>query len=250
VQLTADAFEFALPQTYPFAVTAVSQNDGRIHNAANASVTFTSYEAVQVGWQPAAQTVTDTLQAGFLLVITNTGNVDTTYQFSLNMPGLTGGLPTDALPLSAHQVVALSLIVEAGGAGTYAIEGTAVSASGGASDSATATLIVIDSTPNQPPQVDAGPDASVRVGELAQFNGAFTDPDEGDTHTIAWDFGDGGAASGTLTPTHAYGAAGVYTVTLTVTDSANNVGTDTAVITVTEEATSGLTIYLPVILKP
>ena len=85
---------------------------------------------------------------------------------------------------------------------------------------------------NVPPVVDAGPDQTANVGQPVDFNGAFTDPGTADTHTIAWDFGDGGIAMGTLTPTHSYSAAGVYTVTLTVTDDDGGVGQDTLTVTV------------------
>ncbi|MCP3923300.1 MAG: PKD domain-containing protein, partial [Desulfobacterales bacterium] len=112
---------------------------------------------------------------------------------------------------------------------TYADDGPP--ANGGAY---TATLTVTDddggvggdtllvSVGNVAPTVDAGPDQASDEGDELVFAGSFTDPGVLDTHTIEWDFGDGGTASGTLTPTHAYGDDDVYTVTLSVSD-----GTDT-----------------------
>jgi uncharacterized membrane protein len=79
VQLTAGPVPFALPQTYPFAVTARSQGDPQVWNADTAEVTFTGFEGVAVGLLPASVTVTDTLEAAYLAVVTNTGNVDTSY---------------------------------------------------------------------------------------------------------------------------------------------------------------------------
>jgi hypothetical protein len=146
VQLSADAFEFALPTTYEFAVVATSQNDDRIQNEDTAEITFTEYEAAEVAWRPDSQTVTDTLSATFLLVITNTGNVNTTYQFSLDMPGLTGQLPLDELGIPAHMAAAVPVTLEASRGGTYTIVGTATSAVG-TTASATATLIVEGGTP-------------------------------------------------------------------------------------------------------
>jgi PKD repeat protein len=85
---------------------------------------------------------------------------------------------------------------------------------------------------NVAPAVNAGPDESVDEGQALSFSGSFTDPGVLDTHTIAWDFGDGTGAGGTLTPVHTYAEDGTYTVTLTVTDDEGGVGSDTLVVTV------------------
>jgi PKD repeat protein len=84
--------------------------------------------------------------------------------------------------------------------------------------------------------VEAGLDQTVDEGEEAVFDGSFTDPGVLDTHTIAWDFGDGATASGTLTPTHVYADNSVYTVTLTVADDNGGVGSDTLLVTVNNVA--------------
>jgi PKD repeat protein len=86
---------------------------------------------------------------------------------------------------------------------------------------------------NVAPTVNAGPDQTVHVDSDVSFSGSFTDPGVDDTHTKEWDFGDGGTATGTLTPIHVYDNVGVYTVTLTVTDDDGGVGKDTTTITVT-----------------
>ena len=99
-------------------------------------------------------------------------------------------------------------------------------------DTATASITVN----NVAPSVNAGNDQTVNEGDTVSFSGSFTDTGWLDTHTIEWDFGDGGTASGTLTPTHAYGDDGVYTVTLTVTDDDVGVGTDTLTVTVNNVA--------------
>ena len=71
---------------------------------------------------------------------------------------------------------------------------------------------------NVAPMVLAGGGGSANEGESVSFNGNFSDPGEGDTHTIEWNFGDGNAVTGTLNTSHIYSAAGTYTATLTVTD--------------------------------
>jgi PKD repeat protein len=66
---------------------------------------------------------------------------------------------------------------------------------------------------------------------MVQFNGSASDPDGDTPLTIAWTFGDGEDATGSLTPTHSYDAAGVFTATLIVTDSRGAVGADSLRVT-------------------
>jgi PKD repeat protein len=92
----------------------------------------------------------------------------------------------------------------------------------------------------------AGASAAVR-NQTINFTGSFTDPDEGDAHTISWDFGDGNTlADGGLNVSHAYAATGSYTVTMTVTDSANASTTAQFIVNITATATSqdGQTLYV------
>jgi PKD repeat protein len=50
---------------------------------------------------------------------------------------------------------------------------------------------------------------------------SFDDPDQGDTHTFTWDWGDGSALEvGAQSAVHAYATPGVYTITVTVADAA------------------------------
>ena len=70
---------------------------------------------------------------------------------------------------------------------------------------------------NDEPVADAGPDMSVLVNQLVEFDGSGSyDPDD-DIVSYEWDFGDDTGGSGE-TPNHSYSAIGTYTVTLTVTD--------------------------------
>jgi PKD repeat protein len=234
VQLTADDLDFMLPATYQFSVSAESQNNALIKNAAIAEVTFESYEDVLVSWQPVSQTITDTLSASYIMVLTNTGNVDTTYDLGLNLPvGLTGQLATTELPLPAHVEAAVVVSVQADGPGTYVFGGTADSTTSGATDSSNGTLEVIFT--NLPPTADAGGDETADEGEIISFNGTANDP-ESQPLEILWDFGDGSTASGTLTPTHAYDDDGLFTVTLVVTDTSGLSDSDTLQVTVSNVA--------------
>ncbi|MEZ5559640.1 MAG: PKD domain-containing protein [Pseudomonadales bacterium] len=101
-------------------------------------------------------------------------------------------------------------------------------------DATSATTVTVL---NVAPSVNAGPDTSVPEGSTVNFTGSFTDPGTADTHTYAWDFGDGSAlVTDTLTPSHNYPDNGSYTVTLTVTDDDGGVGSDTLTVNVTDLA--------------
>ncbi|MBN1876726.1 MAG: PKD domain-containing protein [Anaerolineae bacterium] len=82
------------------------------------------------------------------------------------------------------------------------------------------------------PLAYAGPDRSTDEVTSVSFPGVITTTDTPTGHTLAWDFGDGTTASGTLTPTHIYGDNGTYTVTLTVTDTMGLSAADGAVVAV------------------
>jgi PKD repeat protein len=87
-------------------------------------------------------------------------------------------------------------------------------------DSDGATAIASDSVHvSAPPTADFTiSDPVPEIGQTVNFSASVTDPDAGDTHTFAWDFGDGTNGTG-RTPSHAYSSRGAKTVRLTVTDS-------------------------------
>ena len=111
--------------------------------------------------------------------------------------------------------------------GTYTVTLTVVDDDGGVG-SDTLTVTVND----LPIDVDAGADQTGNEGDTLSFSGGFTDPSSAGPYTYAWDFGDGGTASGTLTPAHTYVEDGVYTVTLTVTNANAETSSDTLLATI------------------
>ncbi|MBE7528380.1 MAG: PKD domain-containing protein [Ardenticatenaceae bacterium] len=186
--------------------------------------------------------MTGTLSTGLAFVISNTGNVLTEYQLDFAGAGLTAvtDLPTIVIPAGGTAVILVGITADS--AGNYALTGSAT-AVGGASNSATANLTFLFDGENQPPEVNAGPDKLANIGQLLPFNGSAADPDGDAIVSIAWDFGDGHTANGTLTPTHTYIAAGIYTVTLTATDSRGGVGVANLQVDVKSR------LYLPVIIR-
>ncbi|MFO7537130.1 MAG: PKD domain-containing protein, partial [Chloroflexota bacterium] len=229
VQMSAGGMTFALPTSYAIGVTAHSQSDGRIQASDDGLLTFTGYEAVEARWHPASQTISDTLTASYMLVITNTGNVGTIFDVVVTAPDLTADLQVEQLYIPARMVAGVLVTVAASEAGSYTIHGAVTAVSGAVTADDTAILIV--QLANQPPVVDAGPDQTTDEGTAISFAGTVTHPDNLD-FTVAWDFGDGNGAGNILTPTHTYLDDGIYLVTLTATDSNGLSSSDTLTVTV------------------
>jgi PKD repeat protein len=102
--------------------------------------------------------------------------------------------------------------------------------------------ITIDGPPcgtNQNPVISsATADKTIGVASLpVNFTAAATDPD-GDAVSYAWDFGDGGTATG-ATATHTYTTGGTFSAKVTVTDGKGGSATRTISITALPPDTSG-----------
>ena len=95
---------------------------------------------------------------------------------------------------------------------------------------------------NHPPSAAAGSDREVPVGVAVLFDGSASSDPDGQPLAYAWDFGDGGLASGAQ-PTHVFAVAGGYEVVLTVSDGALS-ATDALVVTVDPLAGSPSTVTL------
>ncbi|MAT99158.1 MAG: hypothetical protein CL608_18585 [Anaerolineaceae bacterium] len=104
----------------------------------------------------------------------------------------------------------------------------------GATGTDTITILVGDTSTNQPPTAVAT--ADVTNGEaplMVFFNGSSSTDNDGMIISYAWDFSDGNSATG-ATALNTYTAAGTYVATLTVTDNEGATATDTVTITVTD----------------
>jgi PKD repeat protein len=84
---------------------------------------------------------------------------------------------------------------------------------------------------NAAPVVDAGPDRSAREGQALVLGATVSDPG-GEALDVAWDFGDGGEATGPGPHTHAWQDNGLYAVTVTATDPHGAAVTDTVLVSV------------------
>ena len=72
------------------------------------------------------------------------------------------------------------------------------------------------------------------------FDGSASTDSDGTVASYAWDFGDGGTATGKTPPAHAYATPGTYTVALTVTDDRNATGSVSHDVTATAPGTGSL----------
>ncbi|MFD4422845.1 PKD domain-containing protein [Agromyces sp. NPDC058484] len=112
--------------------------------------------------------------------------------------------------------------------GSYPVTLT-VTDDGGATDSEVQT-VTVTAPGNAPPT--AAFTATPTGLSVAVDGGGSSDPD-GSIASYAWDFGDGGTATG-ATASHTYAAGGSYPVTLTVTDNGGATDAETQSVTVTD----------------
>jgi uncharacterized membrane protein len=151
-EIATGPITYGLAQTYGLGVLATSQSDPAIHNADTGDVTFTGNHGVRVALQPGDQTITGTMQTSYLMVISNTGNLDSYYTFTPHSaPGDLDLTPElGRLEVPAHMTSAILLRVRAHRAGTYTLDVRADSTEGGASATGSATL-TIDGSANPSP---------------------------------------------------------------------------------------------------
>ncbi|ODS41335.1 MAG: hypothetical protein A7315_06610 [Candidatus Altiarchaeales archaeon WOR_SM1_79] len=92
-------------------------------------------------------------------------------------------------------------------------------------------VIIIDNTP---PVANAGPDQTVLLGTIVNFDGSNSSDPDGTIVSYHWDFGDPyNPSPGTGEfPEHNYSHADVYVVTLTVTDNNGTNSSDTMTVVV------------------
>ena len=107
-----------------------------------------------------------------------------------------------------------------------------------ADNSATSETYTITVTDDDAPTADAGPNQTVLVDDVVEFDG-FASTDNIGIIGYSWDYdvSDVIQADATdITTSHIYDTTGTYTVTLTVTDIAGNTDSDTLTVNVIEEA--------------
>lgn len=81
-----------------------------------------------------------------------------------------------------------------------------------------------------PPTAEAGPTHATQTLTVITFDGGASRDADGSIVAWAWDFGDGGTATG-VSASHAFARAGTYTVRLTVTDDDGLTASDTTTVT-------------------
>jgi hypothetical protein len=116
-------------------------------------------------------------------------------------------------------------------AGQFTVTATATDTSGATGSATTVLIVGIFSAPTAAFTISP---ASGSPSTLFQFNASDSSP-QGSIVSYAWDFGDGGTASG-VTASHAYStttATTTYTVRLTVTDSGGRTATTTKTVQIT-----------------
>jgi hypothetical protein len=188
VQLAAGPLPFALPGASLLGVTARSTGDSAIIGEDTTTVTFGGQEAVEVGWQPVSQTISQTLEATYMLLITNTGNIETVYAFDVTAPNLqVVSQELEQLSIPPHMTAANLVTLRASQAGVFPFDGQASSASGPATDTAGATLTVVC-----PANPDVNNDGDVTVLDITAVAERWYDPA---TYSLLYDLNCDGVIS-------------------------------------------------------
>ena len=114
--------------------------------------------------------------------------------------------------------------------------GSANGAAGSGSSTVSFASVSVTTTNVQPDTANAGSAFAAETGSAVTFSQAIatgTGP-----LTYAWNFGDGGTATGALNPTYTYQSAGTYNAQLTVTDALGITATSTVTVTVNNSGSS------------
>jgi uncharacterized membrane protein len=149
VQLTASGFDFFLATDYLLGVHAQSQTQSYVQDEDTLAVAISPAEGVVVAWQPASQTVTGSTVAAFTVVVSNTGNVQTT--FTLTGSGTSGAsvaLLVEAVTLPPQSAGTFLVGVTTPGNGTYTLT---LSADSGMAQSSASAMLVVEGV--EPPTV-------------------------------------------------------------------------------------------------
>ena len=134
-------FDFALPGDYLAGLYAQSQTQSTIKNADTALLAVTEQEGIDLQWLPATQVITGTSQVAFTLMITNTGNVNTTFDLSMSAsPGAAVEIANSQILIPPQAMVLVMVWVDVSRNGVYALTATAESGTVQASDTATLTV--------------------------------------------------------------------------------------------------------------
>ena len=144
VQLDTTPLYFPLAQTYQLHAIATSATDAQVQDADQTPVTFLGSVNVDVAWDPPEQLVDEIIPVSYILVITNTGNLPTTYDIAGAFGLLQAQVIPNVITLAAHDSANLLVTVIPPDYGVYTFDGTATA--GSVSDSDTALLEVAEPT--------------------------------------------------------------------------------------------------------
>ena len=154
----------------------VQDNDGQFSNPATVTVTVDNVAPTITEIQ-LPDNITEGTETTITAIVSDPGNDELTYTWDF-------GDNTDIVGANGHSPLqGIHTFVDNG---NYSAT-LSVNDPYGGSDTRTFEIIVN----NAAPVVEAGSDQTINEGEAINFNGNYSDAGINDTHTFAWDFGDG-----------------------------------------------------------
>ncbi|MBI1297675.1 DUF11 domain-containing protein, partial [bacterium] len=146
VQLQVGALGAVIPADFLLEVSATSQANSSIKDTDRTSFGVSEFEDLVVSWAEASRTVDGALTGEMALVVENRGNVNRSYNVTVNAGEANAAVPVTPILIPAGSTAQVPVTVTAPRSGTYALDAS-VTSPGAADDAAATVTFVFDDAP-------------------------------------------------------------------------------------------------------
>ncbi|MBI1299963.1 DUF11 domain-containing protein, partial [bacterium] len=146
VQLQVGALGAVIPADFLLEVSATSQANSNIQDTDRTDFGVGEFEDLVVSWAEASRTVDGALTGEMVLVVENRGNVNRSYNMTVNAGEANAAVPVTPILIPAGSTAQVPVTVTAPRSGTYALEAS-VNSAGASSGAEAAITFVFDDAP-------------------------------------------------------------------------------------------------------